>query len=136
MLSPNSDVTQHPLNSNEFVINNDGEVFLNLSSDAASLGTHVMEIRAYNASDPDNTQDFGEVEITILPTANQAPEFYSERFEADVIIAPQPIGHVVFVDLSTVAVDPDYPKIDVGEVVFAEMSESREGQGKGKKPEL
>ena len=118
------------MNSNEFVINNDGEVYLNLSSAAASLGTHFMEIRAYNASDPDNSQDFGTVEITILPTANQAPVFYGERFEADVIIAPKPIGHQVFVDLSTVAEDLDYPKIDVGEVVFAEVSESSDGEGK------
>ena len=71
-----------------------------------------------------------QVYITILPATNTPPMFFSEVFIPDTIIVPQPALDYVVLDLALVANDTDSPKIGVGEIVFEEISEDRDGSGK------
>ena len=78
-----------------------------------------------NVYNSEVTNLLSQVEITILPDENRAPEF---RPIAPVTLSIPVLADFIVLNLGEFAVDPDSPLVDAGDLVFAEVSEVTDGE--------
>ena len=71
-----------------------------------------------------------QVTIVVIPNTNAPPEFDSDTYYPDPVLAPKLAGYLV-INLEDSASDPDDPLTAVGEIEFEEVSEKRTDTGQG-----
>ncbi|XP_072039287.1 cadherin EGF LAG seven-pass G-type receptor 1-like [Amphiura filiformis] len=96
-----------------------GEIFA--MTDTPSIGAHIMRVIAYDVSDPENSKDEVQVEITIVSDTNNAPAFDQPVYNVT-LIAPQYTTPIELLDLAKRVTDIDDGNIGNGELIFTQVA--------------
>ncbi|XP_072039289.1 cadherin EGF LAG seven-pass G-type receptor 2-like [Amphiura filiformis] len=117
-LSPNPGDPFQP--STDFRIDSaTGEIFS--MTDTPTIGAHTMSVIAYHASDPENSKDEVQVEITIVSDINNPPEFDQPVYNVT-LVAPQYTAPIELLDLAKRVTDIDDGNIGNGELIFTQVA--------------